>query len=81
MSLFPAFFAFDRELSALEIVKVSFALGNKNWLMIFLLVLVAGLVSQLGVVFCFVGVLFTAMFSKIPIYFIHKDAVGISMDV
>lgn len=81
MSLFPAFLAFDRELSALEIVKVSFALGNKNWLMIFLLVLVAGLVSQLGVVLCFVGVLFTAMFSKIPIYFIHKDAVGISMDV
>ncbi len=81
MSLFPAFFAFDRELSALEIVKAGFALGNKNWLMIFLLVLVAGLVSQLGVILCLVGVLFTAMFSKIPIYFIYKDAVGISMDV
>ncbi|WP_437398265.1 hypothetical protein [Flagellimonas lutimaris] len=80
MSLFPAFFAFDKELSALEIVKSGFALGNKNWLMIFLLVLVAGLVSQLGVILCLVGVLFTAMFSKIPIYFIYKDAVGISMD-
>ena len=81
MSLFPAFFAFDRELSALEVVKASFALGNKNWLMIFLLILVSGLVGQLGVILCLVGVLFTAMFSKIPIYFIHKDAVGISMDV
>lgn len=81
MSLFPAFFAFDKELTAMEVVKASFALGNKNWLMIFLLVTVAGLVSQLGVVLCFVGVLFTAMFSKIPIYFIYKDAVGISMDV
>ncbi|MER3319926.1 MAG: hypothetical protein RIB79_16650 [Allomuricauda sp.] len=81
MSLFPAFFAFDKELSAMEIVKSGFALGNKNWLMIFLLVLVAGLVSQLGVILCLVGVLFTAMFSKIPIYFIYKDAVGISMDV
>jgi len=49
-------------------------------LMIFLLVLVAGLVSQLGVILCLVGVLFTAMFSKIPIYYIYKDAVGISMD-
>ena len=81
MSLFPAFFAFDKELTALEIVKAGFALGNKNWLMIFLLVIVAGLVSHLGVVLCLVGVLFTAMFSKIPIYFIYKDAVGISMDV
>lgn len=81
MSLFPAFFAFDKELSAMEIVKAGFALGNKNWLMIFLLVIVAGLVSQLGVILCLVGVLFTAMFSKIPIYFIYKDAVGISMDV
>ncbi|WP_421801811.1 hypothetical protein [Flagellimonas sp.] len=80
MSLFPAFFAFDKELSAMEIVKSGFALGNKNWLMIFLLVLVAGLVSQLGVILCLVGVLLTAMFSKIPVYFIYKDAVGISMD-
>jgi len=80
MSLFPAFFAFDKELTALEIVKAGFALGNKNWLMIFLLVLVAGLVAQLGVILCLVGVFFTAMFSKIPIYFIYKDAVGISMD-
>ena len=80
MSLFSAFFAFDKELSAMEIVKSGFALGNKNWLMIFLLVLVAGLVSQLGVILCLVGVLLTAMFSKIPVYFIYKDAVGISMD-
>ena len=80
MSLFPAFFAFDKELTALEIVKAGFALGNKNWLMIFLLVIVAGLVAQLGIILCLVGVFFTAMFSKIPIYFIYKDAVGISMD-
>lgn len=81
ISLFPAFFAFDKELTALEVVKASFALGNKNWVMIFLLILVSGLVGQLGVVLCLVGVLFTAMFSKIPIYFIHKDAIGVSMDV
>ncbi|MBW8244476.1 hypothetical protein K1F50_16830 [Muricauda oceani] len=81
MSLFPAFFAFDKELTALEIVKAGFALGNKNWLMIFLLIVVAGLVGQLGAILCLVGILFTAMFSKIPIYFIHKDTVGISMDV
>lgn len=80
MSLFPAFFAFDRDLTAMEIVKSGFALGNKNWLIIFALVLVAGLVAQLGIILCVVGVFFTAMFSKIPIYFIYKDAIGLSMD-
>ncbi|MBO6533264.1 MAG: hypothetical protein JJ885_05355 [Muricauda sp.] len=81
MSLFPAFFAFNKELSSIEIVKLSFTLGNKNWLMIFLLIIVAALASQLGVILCVVGVFFTAMFSRIPIYFIHRDAVGVSMDV
>ena len=81
LSLFPAFFAFDRGLSPMEIVKVGFALGNRNWLMVFLLILVTSIVAQLGVILCFVGVFFTAMFSKIPAYFIYKDTVGMSMDI
>ncbi len=81
MYLFPAFLAFDKELSPMEIVKSSFALGNKNWLMIFLLVVVTGIVAELGVVLCFVGVFFTAMFSKIPAYFMYKDTIGLSMDI
>lgn len=80
MSLFPAFFAFDRDLTAMEIVKSGFALGNKNWLIVFALVIVAGLVAQLGIILCLVGIFFTAMFAKIPIYFIYKDAIGLSMD-
>ncbi|WP_108246925.1 hypothetical protein [Muricauda brasiliensis] len=81
LSLFPAFFAFDKELSAIEIVKAGFSLGHKNWLMLFLLILVSSLASQLGVILCFIGFFFTMMFSKIPIYFVYKDAIGISMDV
>lgn len=81
MYLFPAFFAFDKELSPMEIVKSSFALGNKNWLIIFLLIVVTGIVAELGIVLCFVGVFFTAMFSKIPAYFMYKDTIGLSMDV
>ena len=80
LSLFPAFFAFDKELTAVEIVKAGFVLGHKNWLMLFLLILVSSLASQLGVLLCFIGFFFTAMFSKIPIYFVYKDAIGISMD-
>lgn len=81
MYLFPAFFAFDKDMSPMEIVKSGFALGNRNWLMIFLLVIVTGIVAELGIVLCFVGLFFTAMFSKIPAYFIYKDTVGLSMDV
>ncbi|TAI48068.1 hypothetical protein [Flagellimonas allohymeniacidonis] len=80
MSLFPAFFAFDEELTPSEITKASFALGNKNWLIIFGLIFVTGLIAQLGVLLCFVGVFFTAMLGRIPTYFIYKEIVGFSSE-
>ena len=73
ISLLPAFLAYNDELSPLEMVKASFALGNKNWLVIFGLIVVMGLIGQLGFILCFVGVFFTAMLSKIPTYYIYKD--------
>lgn len=76
MSLFPAFLAFNEELSAMDIVKSSFTLGNKNWLVIFGLLIVMGIVAELGVILCCVGILFTAMLSKIPTYFMYKYGVG-----
>lgn len=76
ISLFPAFLAFDTELSAKEILKASFSLGNKNWLVIFGLIIVMGIIAELGVLLCFVGVLFTAMLAKIPVYFMYKDSIG-----
>lgn len=76
LSLIPAFLAFSEELSPLEMVKASFALGNKNWLVIFGLVLVTGIVAELGFLLCCVGVLFTAMLSKVPTYYMYKDGVG-----
>jgi hypothetical protein len=78
MSLFPAFLAFGKELSAMDIVKASFTLGNKNWLVIFGLLIVLGIIAELGIILCFVGVLFTAMLSKVPVYFMYKDGVGFS---
>ena len=76
ISLFPAFLAFDKELSAKEILKSSFSLGNKNWLVIFSLIIVMGIIAELGVLLCFVGVLFTAMLAKIPVYYMYKDSIG-----
>ena len=80
ISLIPAFLAFDEELTATEIIKSCFSLGNKNWLVIFGLVIVMGLVAELGVLLCFVGVLFTAMLAKIPVYFMYKDSIGFSTE-
>lgn len=78
LSLVPAFLAFNEELSAMEIVKASFRLGNKNWLVIFGLIIVMGIVAELGIILCFVGILFTAMLAKIPVYFMYKQGVGFS---
>ena len=76
VSLIPAFLAFSNELSPLEMVKASFTLGNKNWLVVFGLVFVSAFVAQLGLVLCCVGVLFTAMLAKVPTYYMYKDGVG-----
>lgn len=76
LALFPVFLAFDEELSAIEIVKASFALGNKNWLVLFGLLLILGFIAQLGVLLCFVGIFFTAMLSRVSIYYAYKDGVG-----
>ncbi|WKB82262.1 hypothetical protein QYR09_04340 [Cellulophaga lytica] len=76
LALFPVFLAFEEELSALEIVKASFALGNKNWFVLFGVTFVMGLIAQLGVILCVVGVLFTAMLARIPIYYAYKNGVG-----
>lgn len=80
LSLLPVFLAFSEELSALDMVKASFALGNKNWLVIFGLIFVTGIVAELGFLLCCVGVLFTAMLSKVPAYFMYKDGVGFEED-
>jgi len=81
LSLFPAFLAFDEKLTALEIVKSSFNLGNKNWLVIFGLILLMGFVAEFGILLCFVGIFFTAMLAKIPIYYAYKDGVGLNQEV
>ncbi|MFX0558515.1 hypothetical protein ACOCEA_17065 [Maribacter sp. CXY002] len=78
MSLFPAFIAFKEELSALEVVKASFELGNKNWFVIFGLIIVLSIIAELGVLLCCVGIFFTAMLSKVPMYFMYKHGVGFS---
>ena len=69
-------FAFNPKLSVSEIIKASFKIGNKFWIIIFGLIFLSGIIAQLGVLLCFVGVFITASFVHIPLYYVYKDAVG-----
>ena len=77
ISLMNVVFAFNPELSASDIVKASFNLGNKKWLITFGLMIVAGLLAGIvGMLMCFIGIYVTASFSYIPAYYIYKDSIG-----
>ena len=80
LSLTLIIFAFKPDLTVKELLTAAFKLGNKNWLMIFLMLLVGGLIAYLGVLACGVGFFFTAMFARIPLYYIYKDTIGFDTD-
>lgn len=77
LSFFALFFAFNPELSVGEIVKASFKLGNKKWLISFGLFVVSYiLVLILTIITCGLGSLFLSTFMYHPIYLIYKKVVG-----
>lgn len=81
MSFFTMFFAFNPELSISDIIKGSFALGNKKWLLVFGLLIVSSLLAQIiGMILCGIGVLFTAAFVYHPTYLVYKNVVGFNSD-
>ncbi len=77
LGLIPVVLAFNPELKALEIVKAAFKLGNKKWLLLFGLSIVAYFLSQLvGLLLCGIGIFLTASFVYLPNYLVYKQAVG-----
>ena len=79
IALINVIYAFNPDMSASDIVKIGFKLGNKKWLITFGLMVVAGLVAQIvGMIMCFIGVFVTASFAYIPLYFIYKETLGIN---
>ena len=81
MSFFAIIFAFNPELSVGDIVKLSFNLGTKKWLLAFGLIFVASLLSQIvGFLLCGIGLLFTAAFVYHPVYLIYKEVIGFDDD-
>lgn len=80
-SLFALIFAFNPELNVGDIVKISFKLGHKKWLLIFGLIFVCSLLAQVvGFILCGIGTLFTAAFVYHPTYLIYKEVIGFDND-
>ncbi|MEO8933632.1 MAG: hypothetical protein ABI295_04935 [Xanthomarina sp.] len=78
LTLINVIFAFNPHLSASEIVKAGFKLGNKKWLLTFGLILISSFLSQMvGILMCGIGIFVTASFAHLPAYFIYKGAVGV----
>lgn len=76
ISFIGVIFAFNPEWSPLQVVKVAFKLGNKVWFVSFVLIILAGVLSQMvGFLTCGVGLLFTTAFVYMIIYHIYKDVV------
>ncbi|WP_452221457.1 hypothetical protein [Lacinutrix salivirga] len=73
---FTIMFAFNSEKSVEEIMKTSFLIGNKKWLISFGTLFVCGILGMLGVIGCGIGLLFTVSIVYLPCYVIYKHVVG-----
>jgi hypothetical protein len=76
LQLIVPIFAFNPKLSVNEIIKAAFKLGHKHWIYVFGLALIASNVAQLGILACFVGIIFTACITYLPIYYFYKHTIG-----
>lgn len=68
--------AFNEKLSVSDIIKAAFKLGNKYWLIGFGLIWLSSLIAQLGIILCGIGIVFTAYFVHVAVYYFYKDSVG-----
>lgn len=70
-------FAFNPDMSSSDIIKLSFKLGTKKWLVTFGLVIVSSILAEVvGLLLCGVGIFVTASFIYLPTYYIYKEVVG-----
>ena len=76
LSFLVLVFAFNPDLTVSEIIKVSFKLANKHWLISFGLIVVSSILAQIvGYLACGFGLLFTATFVYHPLYIIYKNVI------
>lgn len=77
LQLLGVLFAFNPEMNVSDLIKASFKLGNKKWLLVFGLVWVSSILAMMtGFIMCFIGVFFTSSFTLLPVYFVYKNSLG-----
>ncbi len=76
LSYFAIIFANNPDLTESDIVKASFKLGNKKWLITFGTMFVTGVLAMLGFLACVVGVFFTMSLLYLPVFLIYKEVIG-----
>ena len=82
LSFVPVIFAFNPELTPSEVIKASFKIGNKKWLIAFGLIIVSAILAKLvGLILCVIGVFFTTSFVYLPVYLMYKQVVGFEADI
>lgn len=81
LNLLGVIFAYNPDMGYSDLLKASFNLGNKKWLIAFGLMIVSGILAEIvGLLACGVGIFITASFMYLPLYYIYKDAIGFSND-
>ncbi|TWO33461.1 hypothetical protein E1J38_006085 [Seonamhaeicola sediminis] len=76
LSYFSIIFSNNPHLREIEIVKLSFAIGNKKWLISFGSLFVCSILGMLGIIACGIGVLLTISIAYLPFFLIYKDVIG-----
>lgn len=77
LTLLIVIFSFNPDLSVSDLLKLSFKLGTKKWLVTFGLVIVASILAEVvGLLLCGIGIFATASFIYLPTYYIYKDVIG-----
>ncbi|WP_346880852.1 hypothetical protein [uncultured Algibacter sp.] len=76
LAYFAIVLAENPDLNETDIVKASFAIGNKKWLITFGCLFVTGIMAMLGILACGIGLLFTLPLIYLPIFLIYKEVVG-----
>jgi len=81
LALLIPIFSFNPEMSSSDLLKASFKLGTKKWLITFGLLIVSGILAELvGLIMCGVGIFVTMSFVYLPSYFVYKDTIGFGND-
>jgi len=81
LTLLIPIFSFNPEISNSDLIKASFKLGTKKWLITFGLVFISAILAELvGLILCGIGIFVTMSFVYLPSYFVYKEVIGFGDD-